>query len=344
MSISIRTTKSGKVTTPMIPDGWNNGLGLRNQIKREIKGIHTSRKDNVFSTNEHVLQAHKRIDMIGEGFGSNLVVKGQERGKDLMRKVDYSGVGGSTAGIGEPLGKVPSISTLVNPLSIIRESIRGSESEGLTRQSVYNVKGQNSNKIMNQVATSESRGIKIADSSAVRGQADILRISTVPTKTYTSSIGKKSIHESSPFKFKTNMVRDNNITIEGKSGTKTLSKFDLFRTEAGKTGQIANRTKTSASAHKTYLPQYESNHQMKKLDSKIKALDVDARKSDPMIYKRATYEKDVELKPTRRLIESKVTPSIVADKSPKIEKYIIKNERLRLGDYQSKSGAFIPSF
>jgi hypothetical protein len=344
MSLSIKTTRSGKVTTPMMPIGWNNGLGLRDQIKREVKGVHTSRKDSVMSTNDHTLEAQKRFEMMGDGYGSHLRGKSQTRGVDFMRKVDYSGNTGSTSGIGEPLGKVPEVGTKPPQLSIIRDAIRGAESEGLNRQSVFNVKEGISNvKKASYATTTQSRGITKADTSAVRGQDQTLTIETVPTKTYTASSGKKTIRESSSFKFNTNMIQEN-LKFASKSGTNTLSKFNPRRVDAGKTGQITDRLNISLNSGKKQLPKFETVHDTKELVSKLKAFNVGTTKSDGRVYKRNVTETDVIMKPTRKLADAKIIPVIKRDTSERKDNYTIRNQPLRLNNFQMKSGTFIPTF
>jgi hypothetical protein len=374
MSISIRTNKSAKVTTPMIPEGFNNGLGMRNQIKRENRGIHTSRKDSVFSTNDHNLQAQRRIDIVGDGYGSGFRVEGQTRGVDFMRTVDYVGSakGGSTSGIGNPLGQVPTVSRLVNAEAITRESIRGADAEGENRQSVYNISAGGTQKNKYLFATPEqSRGVTIADSSAVHDESVILKVTTKPTKTYTTVVGQVSIHESTPFTFRTDMIKENNLVVDGKSGNNTLSKFEKYKAHSGTSVKLSNRVMVNARARETYQPVYEKEHdikvlpskvyasvgsgkqykpkydtvhELKQLNSTIKATDVVSAKSDPVIRKNIKADVGIQLKQTRKIAEFKVTPKITRNKPTEREPYVIKNPRLRLDSFTMNSGAKIPKF
>ena len=294
MSISIRTNRSGKVTTPMMGEGWRNEVGLRSQIKRESKGVYTSRRDNVFMTNDYTLEAQKRLKMIGTGYGTELRVEGQTRGLDVMRTVDYSG-SGSSSGVGNPLGKTPLLTTVANTDGILRSNIRGAASEGEMRQSVYNIKqAQNNESKYIFATTDQSRPVKAAASSALRDEAAILRITVEPTAIYTKVGALRNIHEGIAFKVNTDMINKNNIILDEKSGVNTQNRFETYKAH-NTINEITKRINVSTKAREQYIPKYETIHELKVLPTKVYA---SAYTNDQYIPVYET-EHDLKILPTK---------------------------------------------
>jgi hypothetical protein len=327
----------------MMPTNWTYDKGNTN-IERVIESKDSGSNRKVSQTQDTVLQGHERLRIIEKegGYGGNLRANGENRnGQNRMQTIDY---GTSSKGVGFFNGKNPTASESGVDLARAAElSVRGTRTEG-AKTSVYNVNKGVSGVNKHHFAPNEARGIKGAASSSLLGDSEVLNVSTVPTRTYTSSIGKKNLHESSPFKFNPNMINTKNINVSANSGTKTLSKFELFKSKAGQTGQLTNRIRTSARARETFLPKYETEHVNIKLESKLKAKDVISNVSDPRIHVSTAIEEDFKLKVVRPMVEEKRTPSIIKDTSTRVNEYEIKNQPLRLSGYTVNAKASIPQF
>ena len=163
---AIRTTNSRRApTVSQEMSGWGGDQGLKSQIKAEHVGAFTTRRDSVSMTGDAEKQAMARINMLKETdqYGSGFRAKNQTRGIPQFRSIDYAGNGSSgsnsTAGVGQPLGKVPSISNVSLTTGILRESIRG-ESEAVSHRGVRNI-GEGSTTAMrvNYATTEQSRPV-----------------------------------------------------------------------------------------------------------------------------------------------------------------------------------------
>jgi hypothetical protein len=109
--------------------GWSGNKGMRKQIKKESVGMFTKRKIMVGDVQDHILEAARRMDDIGDDFGSAIVKF--PRGKDYQIEggVDY---GTSIASLG-PLGK-----PLLYLNDNVTEGVRSVTEPG-SRKSVYNI-------------------------------------------------------------------------------------------------------------------------------------------------------------------------------------------------------------
>jgi hypothetical protein len=328
----------------MMPTNWTYDKGITN-IERVIESKDSGSNRKVSQTQATVSQGRERLSILeneGGYGGGSIRANGEKRnGQNMMQAIDY---GTSSKGVGFFNGKNPTASESGVDLARAAElSVRGTRKEG-AKTSVYNVNKGESGVNKHHFAPTEKRGIKGAPSSSILGDSEVLNVKTVATRTYTSSIGKKNIHESSPFKFNPNMINTKNINVSANSGTKTLSKFELFRAKAGQTGQLTNRIRTSARARETFLPKYETEHVNIQLESKLKAKDVISNVSDPRIHVSTDIEEDFKLKVVRPMVEEKRTPSIIKDTSTRVNEYEIKNQPLRLSGYTVNAKASIPKF
>ena len=189
---AIRTTNSKRAPTVNEEmSGWGGDQGLKAQIKAKHVGAFTTRRDSVSMTGTAEKQAMTRINMLNETdqHGSGFRAKNQTRGIPQFRSIDYAGNGSSgsnsTAGVGQPLGKVPNISNVNLTTGILRESIRG-ESEAVSHRGVHNV-GEGSTTAMrvNYATTEQSRPVQGADTAAYKDS--ILNTFVTATSTYYSN-------------------------------------------------------------------------------------------------------------------------------------------------------------
>lgn len=185
-------TNSNKMSFGEGLGGWSGQKGMKNQIKKESIGMFTKRKVKVGDVQDHTLEAARRMDQVGDEFGSPIVKF--PRGKDYQIEggVDY---GTSTAALG-PLGK---------PLLYLNDNVTGgvrSVSEPGSRQSVFNIPTGMAAVGKQQFATNDQ--VRIIKGPALGTYKDeILNVNVQPTHVYMTK------QTSAPFNIDVNnSVRD----------------------------------------------------------------------------------------------------------------------------------------
>jgi len=224
-------TNSNKMSIGEGLGGWSGHRGMRNQIKKESIGMFTKRKVKVGDVQDYTLEAARRMDLIGDEFGSPIVKF--TRGKDYQIEggVDY---GTSTAALG-PLGK---------PLLYLNDNVTGgvrSVSEPGSRQSVFNIPlGMASIGKESFATIDQTRIIK----GPVKGviNDEILNVNVQPTHVYMTK------QTASPFNVPVNSsVKDKtNISIQV-----PLYSSSMIKQEATSNVPVSSsiRDKINVSAH-----------------------------------------------------------------------------------------------
>ena len=166
-------TNSNKMSLGEGLGGWSGNRGMRNQIKKESVGMFTKRKIKVEDVQDYTLEAARRMDIVGDDFGSPIVKF--PRGKDFQIEggVNY---GTSTASLG-PLGK---------PLLYLNDNVTGgvrSVSEPESRKSVYNIPLGMASLGKQQFATIDQ--VRIVKGPALGTfKNELLNVSVRPTHVY----------------------------------------------------------------------------------------------------------------------------------------------------------------
>ena len=109
--------------------GWSGNKGMRNQIQKESVGMFTKRKLKVGDIQDHIFEAARRVDDVGDGFGSAIAKFPRAKDYQIQGGVDY---GTPIATLG-PLGK-----PLLYLNDHVTESVRSVIEPG-SRKSVYNI-------------------------------------------------------------------------------------------------------------------------------------------------------------------------------------------------------------
>ena len=362
---AIRTTNSKRAPTVNEEmSGWGGDQGLKAQIKAKHVGAFTTRRDSVTMTGDAEKQAMARINMLKETdqYGSGFRAKNQTRGIPQFRSIDYAGNGSSgsnsTAGVGQPLGKVPNISNVNVTTGILRESIRG-ESEAVSHRGVHNI-GEGSTTAMrvNYATPEQSRPVQGAETAAYKDS--ILNTFVTATSTYYSN------ESTQPFNMNlTSNINKLNTSLSTGSGISTRTKFDpvnskpvteltdRIHTDAG--AGISTRTKfdpvnskpvtelieriqISAKSGEKLIPKYETIHLIPSLESKLTA--------DNVISSKNNTRNNVTIKSENKRIQKQTAPltsfqpqkMIGRNLSSYKQNFKIK-PKISLGDFSANAGS-----
>ena len=153
--------------------GWSGNKGMRKQIKKESIGMFTKRKVKVGDVQDYTLEAARRMDQVGDEFGSPIVKFA--RGKDYLIEggVDY---GTPTAALG-PLGK-----PLLYLNDNVTDSVRSVTEPG-SRQSVFNIPLGMASLGKEHFATSDQVRIFKGPASGTY-KDEVLNVNVQPTHVY----------------------------------------------------------------------------------------------------------------------------------------------------------------
>ena len=271
MALSFKTNNSARVHIGEGMDGWTGGRGMRNQIKAKNYGVFTSRKDKVGDTQDVIREMEERERLIGEGYGSAIKHSEQVRGRDQMRKIDYSGNNsgtvnsnkiGSSSGVGLPLGKVQTISEIDTTQGILKEYIRGTTGQ-LNRLPVYNVGNGSANNSFYSFIDVEHRGMKSHETAALKMDDLFSSISVQPTAVYSA----KQIAEPFNTQIKSN-VKPQMLNGNLVSGVNTKTKFDLDKKYLITNG-MTDRIYAEGVTGERHMTRNPIEHVLRVLDSKI---------------------------------------------------------------------------
>lgn len=348
MSISIKTNRKSRVHMNEGMEGWGGSQGMRNQISAKSYGVFTRRIDSVSTTQEAERQAQEREELIGDGYGAAIRRPEQIRGRDQMRQIDYSGASsgygfsdsnrrgtvGSSSGVGMPLGKNQTLSSIDTSEGITKEFIRGTAGN-LARLPVYNVEQGDTNNTYSSFSGHEHRPIKSHETAPLKIDNYILNTSVEPTAVYLpkQEAGQDDMYIRSKLKEEVVNVKDafsgtetmkrfeldkhmntNTETIERlkvavESGTRHLSKNETEHIIKELTSKIQN----NATSVKSFRPKFEVEHKLHDFEHKLQASNVIPNKNDIRVNRRIQHENNIEFNRTQ--------PSAEIIPMAKIEKY-----------------------
>ena len=223
MALSISTTDNHKAHI-MSGEGWQGGLGMVDTIKKQEKGIFTTPRTKVFETQDHLMDARERINMMGDDYGSAIVKDVARRGVDLMRDVDYIGQGpgggtsGTANGVGLPLGKPLNLEKTPDGLqNLLKSNINGFTKDGV-RSKANNVSTQDSN--LNYAKFKQDKLLRPFTMNPVTNK---LTARTVPTQVFLRNKTNVSGYTGSSQTDIQKAVIDNKINVPGNTRVNTIT-------------------------------------------------------------------------------------------------------------------------
>lgn len=312
MVLSIRTTYSGK--SNFSDDnilGWSGNQGLKNQIKAVPRSQYTTRRDKVGMTQIAENESRKRIEELSghDQYGGVIRNTNQTRGKDPMRTIDYTGSStGTSAPVGLPLGKNNPVSSVKLNEGIERETIRG-KSEPINRQSVHNIKQEQTNKSHFRYSL-----VNNIDLDTVIKE-NMLHTSVQPTRVY--------LRKDLPSNFGTQIKTKNPINVLGNTSTNRLNKFEYQKAHQLNSELTNNRINIHGNSGVKTLSKFKGDNILPTLQSRTKIEELYSNKSNSLKHFSANSTKQTDSLISNRVKVSHVKPPIIEkDTSMKLNKNV----------------------
>lgn len=361
------------------------GVGIGNQasgkgdrtIKRVDRSYMTAEKITTNKAYRSIMdqqQAHFLNTDGNRGYGSLIRAKGNLRDSDRVAgdgvRINPHGSGGGAAGKAFN-GEFSTIAHDAIGSHDIRESLLAMTGgrKGLNKTQVRSAQG-------NRQATFDAAPFAPADKTQrgdvlAKGTVSVenfLRVSVKPTKVY-STLGQYSANSSFGITAKSS-IKDNYITVEGKSGRDTMGTFEKYIPE--QVGGITERIIITGDSRKKFLPKYDEEHFSKLLDGKItveadsgkhflpkyddehfsrdlsaklNAKDIFARSSTSRNNANVNAENFIRLTPNTPTVEIKVPDRrIEKNVDSHRDDYKLRHPKPRMETFSASSNSSIPTF